>query len=230
LETSDRGKTWHSAQGEKMALPITQADSPTLVHDYASEGKNVYVKDIQFNRTGKPVILYVTSKGYESGPSNGPRAWQIARWSGNQWRFSTITQSDNNYDMGSLYLEATKWRLIAPTEPGPQSYNPGGEICTWISEDEGETWQRGRQLTRSSPRNHAFVRRPINAHPEFYAFWADGHGRQPSESRLYFSNQQGDVFQLPATMTGKFSQPLLLLPTNQQSDASTTPTIGVEKK
>ncbi|MCB1121828.1 MAG: hypothetical protein KJT03_09790, partial [Verrucomicrobiae bacterium] len=49
--------------------------------------------------------------------------------------------------------------------------------------------------------NHTYVRRPVNAHPGFYAFWADGNPREASESRFYFSNIDGDVFQLPEVMT-----------------------------
>ena len=45
------------------------------------------------------------------------------------------------------------------------------------------------------------VRKTVNAHPDFYAFWADGHARQPSDSRLYFCNQRGDVRMLPACLT-----------------------------
>ncbi len=210
LETSDGGQTWHNVQGQQLTLPVTEVDSPALVHDFASEKKNVYMKDIQFDDEGNPVILVVTSKGFESGPDNGPRTWLVVQWTGDQWKLSPITTSDNNYDMGSLYLEAEQWRLIAPTETGPQAYNPGGEICMWTSQDRGQTWHLQRRMTQNSERNHTYVRRPLNAHPDFYAFWADGHGRQPSESRLYFSNQQGDVFQLPISMTGKSAIPVRL--------------------
>jgi len=44
-------------------------------------------------------------------------------------------------------------------------------------------------------------------HPGFYGFWADGHGRKPSEARLYFCNRKGDVFRLPQRMTGDFAKP-----------------------
>ena len=48
--------------------------------------------------------------------------------------------------------------------------------------------------------NHTYVRRALNSHPDFVALWADGHGRRPSESRLYFSDIKGNVFQLPPQM------------------------------
>ncbi len=124
-----------------------------------------------------------------------------------------MTTSDNNYDMGSLYLEDKGvWRIIAPTEPGPQQYNPGGEVAMWISRDQGRTWSKAKQLTANSLMNHTYVRRPVDAHPDFYAFWADGHGREPSASRLYFCNRAGDVFMLPPKMEGEFAKPIPVPP------------------
>jgi hypothetical protein len=206
-ETRDGGRTWQNVAGEPLSLPLTDVRNAALVRDFEAEGSNVYMKDIQFDEEGNPVILIIASGGYEPGPINGPRVWSLAHWTNGQWKFSTITQSDNNYDMGSLYVEQGQWRLIAPTEIGPQAYNPGGEVCLWTSRDRGATWQRSRQLTSHSPLNHGYVRRPVQAHRDFYALWADGHGRRPSESRLYFCNQQGDVFQLPAKMDGQFARP-----------------------
>ena len=77
----------------------------------------------------------------------------------------------------------------------------------WISEDQGRNWRMTRQLTHDSPRNHTYVRRPVNAHPDFYALWADGHGRQPSESDLHFCDREGNVFRLPRTMNGPTARP-----------------------
>ena len=91
------------------------------------------------------------------------------------------------------------WRLIAPTEPGPQYWGTGGEMAIWISRDQGQHWEMRKQLTRGSHFNHTYARRPVNAHPDFYAFWADGNPDQFSESRLYFIDQTGDrVWVLPS--------------------------------
>jgi hypothetical protein len=106
-----------------------------------------------------------------------------------------------------LYVESdTTWRVIAPTQTGPQPYNPGGEIAMWLTEDAGATWQMVRQMTSDSQFNHTYVRRPVNAHPDFYGIWADGHGRQPSKSRLYYCNREGDVFMLPEEMDAPFAR------------------------
>ena len=63
------------------------------------------------------------------------------------------------------------------------------------------------QLTSGGLFNHNYARRPVNARDDFYAFWADGHGRQPSASSLYFCTKAGDVYRLPARMTEEFATP-----------------------
>ncbi|HID23595.1 MAG TPA: hypothetical protein EYP14_14520, partial [Planctomycetaceae bacterium] len=213
LETTDGGQSWQTVDGRPVELPITDADSPCLVYDYRSEGLNVYLKDIRYDACGRPVILYLTSRGYRAGPENDPRTWTIARWTGQQWQIRPAMTSDSNYDMGSLYLEPDyTWRIIAPTETGPQPYNPGGEVAMWVSCDQGAHWFLFKQLTHKSPRNHTYIRHPVNAHPGFYAFWADGHGRKPSESNLYFCTKQGDVFMLPRRMNSDRATPKRLAP------------------
>lgn len=76
-----------------------------------------------------------------------------------------------------------------------------------LSEDAGKTWRLDRRVTEDSPRNHTYVRRPINAHPEFYGFWADGHALKHSISRLYFCNQTGEARRLPPEMEREFEKP-----------------------
>ncbi len=213
METTDFGKTWQTVDGKRLNVPLTEAANPALVHDYRKEGLNVYLKDIRLDGDGKPILLYLTSKGYESGPQNDPRTWTTARWTGRSWEIRSVTTSDNNYDMGSLYVEDDgTWRIIAPTEPGPQPFNPGGEMALWISRDEGRTWKKEKQLTALSAMNHTYARRPVDAHPDFYALWADGHGREPSESRLYFCDRSGRVYRLPRKMSSQFAKPIEVLP------------------
>jgi len=209
LESRDGGRTWSTAEGKPLELPLREVHNPALVRDYESAGLLVYLKDLAFDRQGHPVILFLTSRGYASGPQNDPRIWRTARWTGSRWDCRDVTSSDNNYDFGSLYLEPDgTWRIIGPTEPGPQAYNTGGELAIWISSDQGRTWTRLKQLTRDSQYNHTYVRRPVNAHADFYALWADGHARQPSPSRLYFTDREGThVWQLPERMDGQFAKP-----------------------
>jgi len=208
LETLDYGKTWQNVRGETVRTPLTEVRNPALVHDYQAEGRLAYIKDVNFDPEGRPVILYIESRGAAPGPANGLRLWKTARWNGNGWDRRPITTSDHNYDTGSLYIEGELWRVIAPTEPGPQPWHTGGEMTLWESRDRGNTWTKVRDITSGSRLNHTYARRPVNAHPEFYAFWADGDPSQRSESRLYFTNHDGDrVYVLPYRMDSETARP-----------------------
>jgi len=212
VETSDFGQTWHNVQGEKIETPLDSTQNIALVHHYESEGLLVYLNDINFDSSGNPVIQYVTSRGWHPGPESGPRTWKTARWTGTEWEILDVTESDHNYDTGSIYIEADGlWRIIGPTESGPQPFFAGGEVAVWTSKDQGRSWTKQRQVTQKSKFNHTYVRRPVNAHPDFYAFWANGHGAEASDCSLYFTNQSGEkVWKLPRRMKEEFEKPRLL--------------------
>ena len=208
LETNDFGETWQTASGEKVQLPLTGINNPAIVNDFKSEGLNCYMKDINFDNDGKPVIMVVSSKGYQSGPENNPRTWELFSYT-DKWNRYPVTNSDNNYDSGSLYIEPDgKWRIIGPTIVGPQAFNPGGEISVWLNQDKGKSWSMANQLTCNSTQNHNYIRRPVNVHADFYGIWADGHGRKPSASSIYFCNKDGDVFVLPRDTKNEMVTPI----------------------
>jgi len=211
LQTEDRGKSWKTANGTPVLPSLNDPECAALIRDYRSEGRLVYLKDIGFDEADNPVLLYLTSAFHQPGPSGDPRVWTIAHWTGEDWLFHEVTQSTHNYDMGSLYIEPNGvWSIIAPTEPGPQVHGTGGEMALWQSRDKGNNWKLIRQLTTNSRRNHAYARRPVNAHPDFYAFWADGNPDELSESHLYFTNQSGDkVWKLPYDMSEATAEPVL---------------------
>ena len=213
LQTDDFGRTWRNVQGEAVRLPLAEAANPALVRDYQAEGRLVYIHDLDLDAEGRPVILYVTAAGYMPGPDGGPRWWTVARWTGQRWEYAEITRANHNYSTGALYLEDGEWRVIGSTERGPQPVGSGGEVALWTSRDEGKTWIKTRDVTRSSALNHNYVRRPVNANPDFYAFWADGNPDAESASHLYFTNRAGDsVWQLPYDMSADFAEPKLLRP------------------
>ncbi len=216
MESRDFGKTWTTVDGKELQIPLDSPDNPALVHDYHSEGWLVYVKDIIFDPEGNPVILYNLSRGFESGPAHGARIFTIAHWQGNEWKFRSVAETDHNYDSGSIWIEEDgTWKVIAPTESGPQAFCTGGEVALWQSSDQGVTWEKVRQLTADSPRNHTYVRRVLNAHPDFYAFWADGDALNPSLSRLYFCNKNGEkVWVMPDFMSNNLEKPERFTSTN----------------
>lgn len=209
LETTDFGKTWHDITGQTLNIPLKDPRTPALVHDYESEHLLVYLKDIKYDQTGHPILLYLTSKGFTAGPQNGPYTWYTARWTGSQWDIHPFTTSDHNYDFGELDIAPDgSWRIMAPTDPGPQPNMTGGEIVLWTSQDQGAAWQRIRNVSQNSPLNNTYIRLPINAQDDFYAYWADGDTKKPSDSHLYFTNREGThVWRFPTTMPTDTAKP-----------------------
>jgi hypothetical protein len=205
MHSDDAGRTWKTVDGKPLDTPLTDAKNPALVRDYQSEGLLCYIKGLRYTAEGHPVILYTTSLGFESGPQNDPRTYTTARWTGSEWEFRDVTRVDNNYDYASLDIgEDGSWVLLGDTETGPQAYNTGGEVALWKSDDQGATWTKVKQLTNNSKYNHYYPRKPLNAHPDFFALWADGHAREPSESRLYFTDREGSaVWMLPPDIEGE---------------------------
>ncbi len=208
LQTDDLGETWHNAQGEAVEVPLEEPVNAALVRNYEEEGRLVYIHDLDLDADGHPVILYTTSAFHQPGPKGDPRWWTIARFDGDQWHYTDVTEANHNYTTGSLYVEEDAWRIIGPTEKGPQPIGSGGEVAIWKSTDQGKTWEKQRDVTTDSERNHNYVRRPVNAHDDFYAFWADGNPDELSPSYLYFSNRGGDkVWRLPYDMEEDFAKP-----------------------
>jgi hypothetical protein len=199
-QTTDFGATWTTADGRPLTLPLAAIDNPALVVDYAAQGRLQYTCDLNFDAAGNPILLYVLSRDFKPGPGGGEREWTVAHWKNGRWAFSTVTTSDHNYDMGSLYVMKDEWLVVAPTDVGPQKWGTGGDMVLWASRDEGKTWTRRTTLTRNSEFNHSYARRPVNARDPFFAFWADGHPAKLSPSRLYFTESSGKrVWRLPYT-------------------------------
>lgn len=207
-QTLDEGKTWTTAAGVPLTVPLTTADNPALVLDLFAEGKFMYSCELAFDARGNPILLFIVSRAGEPGPQGDPREWTVLHWTGKTWARHVVAHSDHNYDMGSLIVNGAEWRIIGPTGIGPQKWGTGGEIETWTSRDEGLTWMKQRALTTGSEFNHSYARRPLHAHPDFAAFWADGDATKLSPSRLYFSNADGTrVRRLPYEMSTDFAQP-----------------------
>lgn len=208
LQTNDMGKTWKNVAGDAVQVPLTKPQNAALVRDYQSERRLVYVHDLDFDAKGHPVILYVTSASYKPGPEGDPRWWTVAHWTGSTWQYAEFAPANHNYSTGSLYIEGDTWRVFGPISPGPQRIGGGGEVAIWASGDEGRTWKKERDVTHDSAQNHNYVRRPMNAQPDFYAYWADGNPDKLSSSRIYFTNRAGDrLWVLPYDMPGDEARP-----------------------
>ena len=156
LETDDLGRTWRNVRGEAVKLPLTETNNPALAYDTRAEGLLVYLRDVNFDRQGHPVILFLTSKGFAAGPANGPRQWQTLRWTGKEWIRRPIHHLGQQLRPRLALHRAGRHlaRYCSRPNSGPQPYNPGGDMVMWTSNDEGQTWKRVKQLTHDSPRNH----------------------------------------------------------------------------
>lgn len=207
IQTTDHGTTWTTVEGRKIAIPVNRVNSRTRVIDYLGQHKNVYLKDMAFDKNGHPVCLYITSGGHEPGPKNGPYEWRVTFWTGTEWITKVVCESDHNYDMGSIFIEDAIWKIVAPTEDGPQKYGVGGEIAIWVSNTSGNTWSKEKVITKNSELNHSYIRRPIGSKAPFSFFWANGNPEKISKSHLFFGDFDGNVFELPYTMTEDWEKP-----------------------
>jgi hypothetical protein len=72
VQSVDMGKTWTTISGEPVQTPLADIHSTALVKDYASEGKLVYLNDVNFDKNGNPVILAVVSRDFKPGPQGDP--------------------------------------------------------------------------------------------------------------------------------------------------------------
>jgi hypothetical protein len=214
LETRDRGASWQTVDGKTVETPVVNPASSALVRAYSREGRLVYLNDVTLDGNGRPVILVVTSSDHRPGPQGDPRTWEVLHHTGDAWQRHRVTTSTHNYDTGPLWVEPDgPWRVVGPTETGPQRWGGGGEIAAWISRDRGATWAKSRDVTRDSPRNHSYVRKVVGAEPgsPFAVFWADGHADDLSVSRLYFADREGrEVRRLPYDMDGDHAVPEIL--------------------
>lgn len=207
LQSEDWGQTWTTVDGKPVELPVTTLYNDALVRDYQSQNRNCYIKDVNFDEDGNPVILYLTSDNHVTGPEGGERKWHTLHWNGEEWIESQFTTSTHNYDSGSVWTDGKEWTILIPSDPGPQYWGAGGEIVRWVSKNEGKSWKRAGNITKGSESNQGYVRRPQNANEGFYAFWADGNPDKLSPSRLYFCTKDGKVFRMPYEMKDEWCAP-----------------------
>ena len=212
LQSDDWGETWTTASGEVVTVPVTTRYSNALVMDYQSQGKNCYIKDLNFDGDGRPVILYLISDNHLTGPDGGIREWFSLHWNGMEWEQTKITESTHCYDSGSLWVTnddgVETWTILAPTGDGPQYWGAGGEVEEFVSTDRGKTWTKTRALTSGSALNQTYVRRPFGADERFWAYWADGNPNAFSRCNLYFCTRAGQVYRMPYDMTEEWQAPI----------------------
>jgi hypothetical protein len=212
IETPDGGNTWKTVRGKKVELPIDADSRLESVREYEDMNRLVFLKDLDFGPRGRPVALFMLTHIREKGPRPRSRVWNTGRWTGGEWEVTGPVRSDSDDDHGCFHVDKLIWRLIAPTIRAPLESRPGGEMVMWTSEDYGRSWQP-LPLTRESQFNHNNARCPIDAQPDFFAYWSDGHSHRPNLSTLYFADINGNVFRMPVEMDSDAAKPELVWPT-----------------
>jgi len=209
LQTGDMGKTWKTIDGKLVETPLTGVINDALIKNYETEGKLVHLSDIDFDSEGNPVLLVILSRNVIPGPNGDPREWIVISRRNKDWSYNKVCESTHNFDRGSLIISNGEWRIIGPTEPGPQKYGTGGEIAMWVSRNEGTEWEKELLVTSGSKNNNSFVRHPVNAHKDLYALWTDGNTDEFSISYLYFTNEKCNrIWMLPYEMKEEFQKPV----------------------
>ncbi len=148
LETTDGGNDLAQRRGRyRHHADPEEVQNPALVHDYESEGLLVYLKQVQFDAEGHPVIVFLTSGGWAPGPANGPHTWRLANGTAKRGELATSPPRTTT---------TTSVRCISTIRPrGNSSPHRSGTaalwhrraMVVWSSRDAGQTWQRAKTLT-----------------------------------------------------------------------------------
>ncbi|MDD4870053.1 MAG: BNR-4 repeat-containing protein [Kiritimatiellae bacterium] len=173
--SDDTGVTWKRSDGTPYKLPIDEEHAEKL---YDSGEHGVWLKDIQLDPQGRPLILFIDS---ECKTFTGK--WKVARQQTGCWQIADFAQSDHMYDDGALVIRGEKdYGIYAPTGVS-QPHEDGGEIEEWQSTDGGATWARIRALTIKSQFSHNNVKAVLGGAPEFRVFWSYGDSVSPPRNR-----------------------------------------------
>ncbi|MGI5817460.1 MAG: BNR-4 repeat-containing protein [Armatimonadota bacterium] len=182
--SDDGGETWRRSDGGAYDLPIDEEHAELL---YDSGTRGVWIKDIQVDPAGNPMILFLVAE-----VETFRAWWKVARMTPEGWQIADVTESDHMYDAGALMVfDDADIRIWGPSAPS-QPHEDGGEIEEWRSADGGGTWTRTRRLTQGSRYSHNHVK-PVMGHREgpgdVRAIWSYGDSRKPPETedvRLYY--------------------------------------------
>ncbi len=179
--SDDGGDSWHRSDGTPYRLPIDQTQAEEI---YDSGEHGVWLKDMQIDPYGKPLILLL-----DADCATYASRWKVTRRTEGGWKVADVAESDHMYDNGAMVVVGEKdYRLYGATTTS-QPYEDGGLIDEWQSVDGGATWKRLRTLTPDSPLSHNHVKAVVGGTPEFRVFWSYGDSVSPPKTRdvqMYF--------------------------------------------
>lgn len=182
--SEDAGRTWLRSDGSEYDLPIDEEHAELL---YDSGTRGVWIKDIQIDPAGNPLILFL-----EGEVETFHAWWKVARVTPDGWQIVDVTESDHMYDTGAIMVFGEGDIRIWGASGDNQPHEDGGEIEEWRSTDGGATWEMTRALTSGSRYSHNHAK-PVMGHQrgpgDVRAIWSYGDSRKPPETedvRLYY--------------------------------------------
>ncbi len=182
--SDDGGRTWRRSDGTQYDLPTGEEQAEKL---YDSGTRGVWIKDIQLDLDGNPMILFL-----EGEVETFHAWWKVARQTPDGWEIADVTESDHMYDAGALMVFARDDIRMWGASGDNQPHEDGGEIEEFTSTGGGATWSLTRRLTEGSQYSHNHVK-PIMGHRDgpgdVRAIWSYGDSRKPPETddvRLYY--------------------------------------------
>ena len=95
VESNDFGNTWQTVDQLILDLPLTDLNSPARVMNYAVAKKNIYLKDMVYDKIGNPICLYLKSNGHRPGPNSAPYQWEVTLWTGTCLLYTSPSPRDS---------------------------------------------------------------------------------------------------------------------------------------
>jgi hypothetical protein len=204
VESRDWGRSWHGADGQKIELPIRDADHFSLMRDYRSMKRITSIKDLNFDRMGNPTVLYMSTFAPGIKARRLRKTWYTARWF-RQWYMTGLIMSDHIEDSGCLLIdERMNWTLPATTDPGLRPNVPGGDVVMWLSRDQGRSWYR---KTLTEGRHCWSLVRPRRSNAELAFLWLGAELDDFNGASVYYSDESGQVRALPRAIPGDDAPP-----------------------
>ena len=148
LQTDDLGRTWRNVAGEPVTVPLATPENPALVRNYRDENRLVYIHDLNLDRQGRPVILYITSASYKPGPEGDPRWWTIAHWTGKAWEYSRIGPRQSQLQHRIALHRGHRMAGDRADAARAAAHRQRRRDRLWTSGDEGKTWTKQRDITQ----------------------------------------------------------------------------------
>ncbi|MDB4694953.1 BNR repeat-containing protein [bacterium] len=141
----------YNASGDLLKTPVDIDYSKQHCEIWDTQGRGAGVPPaVSLNAVGEPVFLHVLS-----GQTLKEHHYHFVRKVGESWRTTLVTNSSHQWNSGHLWCgdDGVLHALLVVgnkyIEGGYMDRHGGGVIEEWTSKDNGETWQKYRQVSPS---------------------------------------------------------------------------------